>query len=70
MAAADVNAHPNPTTNVYAARMAAMAKQGVHFDEHDLCGLSFRNNVASAFTRTNGGRRKPAAARNKSARSL
>ena len=39
MAAADVKAHPNPMTNVYAARMAAMAKQGVHFA---VCNLTTR----------------------------
>ena len=39
MAAADVKAHPNPATNVYAARMAAMAKQGVHFA---VCNLTTR----------------------------
>jgi len=39
MAAADAKAHPNPTANVYAARMAAMAKQGVHFA---VCNLTTR----------------------------
>jgi intracellular sulfur oxidation DsrE/DsrF family protein len=39
MSAADVKAHPNPTTNVYAARLSAMAKQGVHLA---VCNLTTR----------------------------
>jgi intracellular sulfur oxidation DsrE/DsrF family protein len=39
MSAADVKAHPNPTTNVYAARLTALIKQGMHIA---VCNLTTR----------------------------
>jgi intracellular sulfur oxidation DsrE/DsrF family protein len=43
MSAADVKAHPNPTTNIHAGRLSALVKQGVHLA---VCNLTTR-----AYTR-------------------
>ena len=39
MSGADVKAHPNPTTNVYAARLTALVKQGLQLA---VCNLTTR----------------------------
>jgi intracellular sulfur oxidation DsrE/DsrF family protein len=44
MSAADVKAHPNPTTNVHADRLSALIKQGMHLA---VCNLTTR-----AYSRT------------------
>jgi intracellular sulfur oxidation DsrE/DsrF family protein len=40
MSAADVKAHPNPSTNIHAARVSALVKQGLHLA---VCNLTTRS---------------------------
>lgn len=47
MAAADLTAHPNPTSNVHAARLAALVKQGAHLAVCNLTTHGYASTIAS-----------------------
>jgi intracellular sulfur oxidation DsrE/DsrF family protein len=46
MSAADVKAHPNPTTNIHADRLSALVKQGVHLAVCNLTTHAYAQTIA------------------------